>query len=164
MATAGKPAGGKCDVPLLAGIGLSLLAATPFLAAWGAGVLAPTGLDSRRNRPWRACCFIAAWRAWVVAGLVLEWLAVGLHLKWFGSDFATLVFVALVVGIIAGAVFTPVMNLVGQYWSVIHDSLEGALETGPALQQASFNRLHTRLVSGRSKDRRVVLRRILTGS
>lgn len=87
----------------------------------------------------------------MVAGLVLEWLAVGLHLKWFASEFATIVVVALVVGIVAGAAFTPLMNLMGQYWSMIHDSLEGALASAPPLPQASFNRLHTRLVSGPAK-------------
>src|SRR5438128_63408 len=107
MVTVGKPDGGKLDVPLYGGIGLSVLAVIPFLAAWRADSIAANVLNGRRSRRWHASCFVAALRTWLIAALVVGWLAVSLHLKWITSVVAIVVGVALVLGIVAGAVFTP---------------------------------------------------------
>jgi hypothetical protein len=151
-------------MPLYGGIGLSVLAGIPFLAAWRADAVVAKVLTGRRLRRWRPYCFVAALRAWAIVVLVVGWLAVGLHFKWLTSNVAILLGVGLAVGIIGGAVFTPAMNLRDQYWAMIRNSLKDALGSASSAQSQSFNALHKRLVSGDSEDRRVVLGRILSGS
>lgn len=147
-----------------AAIGITLAGGLPFLAVWPARRLAGCALALKLQKSWAAACFVTALRAWALAGVAVTWLAAGLHRKWFASDFATAVGIGLVVGVIAGGVFTPLMSVPGRFWQMIHDSLERAKAKASPTQKRAFNSLHKRLLDGKSHDRRDVLDRILRGS
>ena len=143
---------------------MSLLAAVPFAAMWPARALARAALTGSCARLWKSSCSLTALRGWGIAALLVVWLAVGLHLKWLTTQFGIGVVVALVVGVIAGSVFTPFMNVPQAYWKMLHNSLAKALKNTPGAQQTSFNGLHKRLLEDSSDDRRVVLGRIIAAS
>lgn len=149
---------------LALGIPLSFVAVVPFLALLRAQALAQCALAGSHRKRWNAWCTVTALRTWVVAGLVIVWLSVGLHRGWLSSEFAKLVIIALVVGVLAGALLTSAMNVKQAYWSIVHKTLESALRDTVSEQATAFNRLHTRLLNGRNKERRTVLARVIAGS
>ena len=149
---------------------LALAIAVSFVAflSWGANSqLTPLALDAlsgRRVRLWRAACWAATLRFWIVAGLAVAWLGVLVVRGPLDSPVGTGVLVGLAVGVLGSATYERARNHREHYWDAIHDSLEDAVRDGNSAQRRLFNLRHRRLCSGPANDRETVLEQILTAT
>ncbi len=116
-------------------------------------------LHHRWIRSWKASCLAGSLWLAMLAGAITSLVAALLKPVLALSAGPDLL-VPLLVGIIV-AIAIEALKFVDAYWTVVHDSLECGLLSGEKIR-SGFNSTHTRLTTGRRKERQTALGELLS--